>query len=156
MTAEPHHLVGPVASVTPATAGWRYLSFAVVELAAGETHTALLVDQETAIVPLAGSGHVRAGVDAYELTRDSVFTSMPAVLYAPPGVPLEVTTRTAFSFAIGSAPAVGTYPVRLFEPREMRSELRGGGTSFRQVNHILAMPLPAERLILYEKNPSDG
>ena len=149
MTDQPHHLRAP-ASVTPSSAGWRYLSFAIVELVAGETHTALLVDQETAIVPLAGTGHVRAGADPYDLQRDSVFTSMPSVLYAPPGVPLEVTTSTSFSFAIGSAPAVGKYPVRLFTPPEMRSELRGGGTSYRQVNHILAMPLPAERLILYE------
>ena len=32
----------------------------------------------------------------------------------------------------------------------MRSEVRGGGGATRQVNHILAHPLPAERLILYE------
>jgi 5-deoxy-glucuronate isomerase len=52
--------------------------------------------------------------------------------------------------AVGGAAADGRYPVRLFTPHEMRSEVRGGGGARRQVNHILAHPLPAERLILYE------
>ena len=32
----------------------------------------------------------------------------------------------------------------------MKQEVRGGGVAVRQVNHILAHPLPAERLILFE------
>jgi len=155
MSDEPHHLApttdGTVrVDVTPTSAGWKYLSFAVIELAAGQTHTSLLTDRETAIVPLSGAGTVQAGDRSFALARESVFTQMPQVLYAPPGTSLSVTTEGAFSFAIGSAPAEGRYPLRLFEPGEMKSELRGGGTSYRQVNHILAMPLPAEHLILYE------
>lgn len=166
----PHHLpaaTGPAAgpvkvAVTPATAGWDYLSFAVVELAAGQSHSSLLLDQETAIVPIDGAGVVDADGESFSLQRSSVFTQMPSVLYAPPGVPLRVTAGagggsaapgaagTHFRFAIGSAPAEGLYPLRLFEPSEMKRELRGGGTAYRQVNHVLAMPLPAERLICYE------
>lgn len=155
MGNELHHLPeradGTVrVDVTPASAGWQYLSFSVVELAAGQTHASLLTDRETAIVPLGGAGTVRAGTESFALSRTSVFDQMPHVLYAPPGTPLEVATDGAFTFAIGSAPAEGRYPLRLFAPSEMKSELRGGGTSYRQVNHILAMPLPAEHLILYE------
>jgi len=40
--------------------------------------------------------------------------------------------------------------VRLIRPEEIKCELRGGGAARRQVNHILAPPLPAERLILFE------
>ena len=155
MSDEPHHLPPRAdatvrVDVTPASAGWQYLAFSVVELRAGQSHHSLLLDRETAIVPLHGAGTVRAGDRTFTLARDSVFTEMPSVLYAPPGTALDVGTDGAFSFAIGSAPAEGRYPLRLFAPSEMRSELRGGGTSYRQVNHILAMPLPAERLILYE------
>lgn len=155
MSDELHHIApttdGTVrVDVTPASAGWRYLSFAVVELAAGQTHASLLTDRETAIVPLSGVGTVHAGDRSFSLARESVFTQMPQVLYAPPGTALTLSTDGAFSFAIGSAPAEGRYPLRLFEPGEMKSELRGGGTSYRQVNHVLAMPLPAEHLILYE------
>ena len=155
MRNEPHHLTPSTGAtklvdVTPASAGWRYLGFAVVELAPGQAHRSVLADRETAIVPLRGAGTVRAGDRTFPLARESVFTQMPSVLYAPPGTAIEVVADGAFTFAIGSAPAEGRHPVRLFEPSEMRSELRGGGTSYRQVNHILAMPLPAERLILYE------
>ena len=155
MTASAHHLqpsLGDAAryTVTPASAGWKYLSFSVVEIQAGEHHRALEPDREVAIVPLSGRGFVAVDGSTVELARRDVFTEIPRVLYAPPRTPLEVTTATGFTFAIGSAPARGKYPVRVFEPREMRSELRGGGTAYRQVNHILAASLPAERLILYE------
>ena len=155
MSNQPHHLSSDLVSkvrinVTPTSAGWRFLSFSVVDLAVGESHESMLVDQETAIVPLSGAGTVRVRDRSFDLARESVFTTMPSVLYIPPGTPIEVATNSTFCFAIGSAPAEGRYPVRLFEPGEMKSELRGGGTSYRQVNHILAMPLPAERLILYE------
>lgn len=137
-------------AVTPDTAGWEYLSFSVVTLKAGERHRSLLADQETAVVPLAGSGRAALGSEEFPLSRTSVFTQMPDVAYAPPGTEVVVTAETDFEFAIGSAPAEGRYPVRLFNPGDMKSELRGGGAAYRQVHHILAPPLPAERLILYE------
>jgi 5-deoxy-glucuronate isomerase len=143
--------VGPVRlEVTPESAGWRDLAFAVVELEAGQTYESRLEHRETAVVPLSGETTVDAGGEAFELARDSVFTQMPSVVYAPPHTQLTLTTASKCTFAIGSAPATGKYPVRCFAPHEMRSELRGGGTAYRQVNHILAMPLPAEHLILYE------
>jgi 5-deoxy-glucuronate isomerase len=137
-------------AVTPASARWRCVSFAVHELQPGERHHALLADQETALVPLSGRFDISLGGSHSVFERESVFAAMPRVAYAPPGVAIEITATTVCSFAIGSAPAVGRYPARVFEPAEMKSELRGGGTAFRQVNHILAMPLPAEHLILYE------
>lgn len=137
-------------SVTPEDAGWEYLAFSVVELGPGDTHAHLLSDRETAIVPLSGAGTARAGDVAFDLSRRSVFEEMPHVLYAPPGTPIEVSAAGRLEFAIGSAPAEGKYPTRLFTPAEMTSEIRGGGAARRQVNHVLAPPLPAERLILYE------
>lgn len=140
-------------SITPDDAGWDFLSFSVVELSSSDpAHTSTLDDEETAVVPLSGSGVVTAGDERFELSRGSVFTEMPHIVYAPPGVPIEVTAvdGDTFEFAIGSAPAEGKYPIRLFEPHEMRQELRGGGAAYRQVHHVLAPPLPAERLILYE------
>lgn len=150
------HHVRPNASgsvkieVTPESAGWRDIKFSVIELAAGETYTVTLEDRETAVVPLQGRGTASAGSVQTTLERESVFTSMPSVLYVPPRVQIVITAIDRFTFSIGSAPAVGKYPERLFLPSEMKTEIRGGGTSLRQVNHILAMPLPAEHLILYE------
>ena len=150
-----HHLRATPGStvqyeVTPESAGWKYLSFAVIELRAGQSHHALEPEREVAIVPLSGRGVVAVGGSRVELARRDVFAEKPSVLYAPPATQLDVTASTDFVFAIGSAPASGKYPIRLFEPSEMRSELRGGGTAYRQVHHILSAPLPAEHLILYE------
>jgi 5-deoxy-glucuronate isomerase len=137
-------------SVTPESAGWTYLSFAIVKLDAGETHQHLLSDQETAVVPLEGSAHVAVGDIETTLSRTSVFDQMPRIAYAPPGTPIEIVADESFEFAIGSAPAEGLYPARIIEPAQMTSELRGGGAALRQVNNVLAPPIDAERLILYE------
>lgn len=137
-------------SVTPADAGWKYLSFSVVAVEAGAPFEAEFDDQELAVVPLRGGGTVVAGVERFDVSRPDVFVAMPNVVYAPPGTPVRVETTDSFEFALGSAPAEGRYPVRCFTPAEMQSEVRGGGAARRQVNHVLAPPLPAERLICYE------
>jgi len=150
-----HHLrsttgPGAVLEVSPDSAAWTSLDFAVVVLDAELPHAIETGVREVAIVPLEGS--VRALVDGDEhiLARSSVFTEMPQVLYVPPGRSVELEAGAPAEVAIGGAPAEGRFPVRLFHPAEMRSEVRGGGGATRQVNHILAHPLPAERLILYE------
>ena len=137
--------------VTPESAEWRFLSFSVINLPAGQQHSDLRADQETAIVPLSGRGTVIAGDHEFEIGRESVFTQMPHIVYVTPGDEITVTALDAdFEFSIGSAPAEGLYPTRLITPDEMKSEVRGGGASHRQVNHVLAPPVDAERLILYE------
>jgi len=137
--------------VTPGNAGWDFLSFAIVELAAGETHTSTRPDEETAIVPICGAGTVTAGGQTFEISRTSVFDEMPHIVYVTPGDAIEVIAGAdGFEFSIGSAPAEGKYPTRLIEPKEMKQELRGGGSAYRHVNHVLAPPIDAERLILYE------
>jgi len=137
--------------VTPESAEWRFLSFRVVHLAAGTSYDDHRPGQETAIVPLSGGGTVVAGSETYDLARTSVFEQMPSIAYVTPGDEMAVTAGDGgFEFAIGSAPAEGMYPTRLIVPEEMKSEVRGGGASHRQVNHVLAPPVDAERLILYE------
>ncbi len=151
MTIRAEHGPGRVLSVTPESAGWRYLSFAVHELAAGQQHRHRLEDAETAVVPLSGAGVLTLGDKRHDVSRSSVFTELAAVGYAPPGTDVTVEAGDAgLTFAIGSAPAEGRYPARLIEPSTIRSEVRGGGSALRQVNHTLAPPIEAERLILYE------
>jgi len=136
--------------VTPQSAGWQYLRYRVVNLKPGETYSHETGSDEAALVPLSGKAIVTAGTHRFEVARISVFTEKPHVLYTPPGTTITVEAATEFEFAIGSAPAEGKYPIRLFEPSEIKSEVRGGGVATRQVNHILSYPLPAERLILFE------
>jgi len=150
------HLIRPIGAdgetivVTPASAGWQYLSFRVIILTAGEQYTVHTGDEEVAIVPLRGAAKLEVDATAFTLRRSGVFAGPPSLLYAPPSKTIVVTAESAFEFAVGGAPATGKYGVRLIRPKEIKCEIRGGGAARRQVNHILAPPLPAERLILFE------
>ena len=144
------------ADVTPESAGWTYLDFAVVSLDAGGSYDEASGHREVVVVPISGRGLVQVGSEPIELARSGVFEELPHVLYVPPGRSMEIRADGEFTFTIGGAPAEGGLPLRLFEPSEMRVELRGGGASYRQISHILSAPLPAERLILYEGHAPRG
>ena len=150
------HLIKPkkdareIIDVTPASAGWDYLSFKVIRLSAGESFSHSTEGNEVAAVPLIGQAVFDAAGEHYTVSRAGVFAEPPHILYLPPHQTFTITAESDFEFAIGGAPAEGRYPVRLFKPEEMKKEIRGGGAARRQVNHVLAAPLPAERLILFE------
>jgi 5-deoxy-glucuronate isomerase len=150
------HLIKPnydsqiLIDVTPQSAKWDYLSFKVVSLNAGEQFAHDSGGNEVALVPLVGAATVTANEQSFDISRKGYFIEPPNVLYAPPGTAIKVQATADFEFAIGGAPAEGKYPIRLFRPDEMKQEVRGGSAATRQVNHILAHPLPAERLILFE------
>ena len=143
---------GRILHVTPESAGWGHVEFGVVEVNSAMPWSGIATDRETAIVPLSGEGRVVVGDGdmEVELSRESVFTQMASIVYLPPGTPYRIESEAGLRASVGSAPAEGRYPVRVFEPSEMRIEIRGGGQAYRQVIHSLSHPLPAERLILYE------
>ncbi len=141
---------GQVLQVTPEVAGWDVLDFAIIVLEAGQSWISNTGEREVAIVPQEGAFTGVVDGEQYSLARSGVFDEMAPVLYVPPGEAIRVETELGAEFAVGGAPADGMYPTRLIQPAEMKTEVRGGGGATRQVNHILAHPLPAERLILYE------
>ncbi len=143
-------------AVTPDTAGWRFLRFYAVELAPGEGYRYQKAEEEAALVPIQGEARIRLGDEVYETRRKSVFEELPEVFYAPPGVALEVEAKGPFAFAVGSAPAEGRLPPRRIRPEEIAVEIRGGENVTRQISHILAPPLPAERLLLFEVYTPSG
>ena len=141
---------GVVLSTDPSSAGWSNLAVAVVDVRAGAPHTEEPADRETAVVTLSGRGRVVVDGTPHDVARSSVFEEVGRIVYVPPATPFRIETDDAVTVAVGSAPATGRLPARVIEPSEMRSEIRGGGQSYRQVIHSLAHPLPAERLIVYE------
>jgi len=139
-----------VLDVRPESANWQYLSFRIVRIRDQQVYLHQTKHTELALVPLEGAGTVQTSASDFPLSRVGVFQEKPSVLYIPPGQEFGVVSEGSFEFALGAAPAEGKYPMRLFRPAEIRSELRGGGAARRQVHHTLSHPLPAERLILYE------
>src|SRR5919106_4121466 len=60
-------------NVTPASAGWQYLSFSLRTLSSGRSYMHLTEDTEVAIVPLEGEGRVSVGDQSFTLRRENVF-----------------------------------------------------------------------------------
>jgi 5-deoxy-glucuronate isomerase len=136
--------------IDPASAGWSYLSFSLLDIAPGESHAIAADELERAVVPISGTARVVAGEDGWDLSRTSVFAQSAHLLYLPPGPDIVVSSEAGSTLAIGAAPAEGRHRAALIEPRSIKREVRGGGAARRQVEHLLAHPLPAERLISYE------
>jgi 5-deoxy-glucuronate isomerase len=147
-----------IVSVTPASAGWRYISFSAHQLAPGETLTLSDNSNELCVVVLSGivSAHTEAD-DWKEIgQRMNVFEdAAPYAVYIPPRTKLIVTARTNAELAVAGAPAKGELPARLIEPAAIRRSARGKGSNIRYVCDILPQDEPAESVLVVEvKTPS--
>jgi len=131
-----------VLDVSPESANWQWLTFRIIKIKNQQVYLHQTELTELALVPLEGAGTVQTKAGDFPLSRAGVFQEKPSVLYVPPGQEFGVASESRFEFAIGAAPAEGKYPLRLFGPDEIKSELRGGGAARRQVHHTLAYPLP--------------
>lgn len=139
-----------VIEATPDRMGWAHLRFEVLALEKNEQLALDSSDLETAIVAMSGCGVVEVGGEEFELARQGVFDGVGSLLYVAPDLPIRLAAQGTWVVAAGAAPAGGRYPTRMIAPAQVKVEVRGGGAALRQVNHLLAPPLPAERLIVYE------
>src|SRR5215210_7150321 len=81
---------GVLVEITPATAGWEYLSFGVRRVAGGDTWSEGTGDQEVALVLLGGKCDLRIGGERWQMGgRPGPFGGLPWSAYLPP--------RTRFS-----------------------------------------------------------
>jgi 5-deoxy-glucuronate isomerase len=146
---------GVLVDVTPESAGWEFISFAVRRLAAGEVWQGTTGDREACFVLL--SGQFRAAWDpggANDVIvgpRASVFASYPHALYLPPGVGFTLHADAVTELADCRAPSPQRrFPARVIEPADCGYEIRGGGNATRQIIDIMPPPFPADRLLVCE------
>jgi 5-deoxy-glucuronate isomerase len=133
--------------VTPATAGWRFLSFHVERLAGAETRRT--GDEETAIVLLEGSCSVDADGERFELgPRAGVFRDLPWTLYLPRDS--EYRIEGAAELAVASCPSARRLEPVLQRPEDVQVEIRGAGNATRQINNMIQPGFPAERILIVE------
>jgi 5-deoxy-glucuronate isomerase len=137
--------------VTPASAGWRYLSFRIETLREGTPRELATADEEVALVPLNGRARIEAEADSWEIGgRTSVFDGMPWALYLPRDTRYRVEALTDLELAVcGATCALRRTPV-LVTPMNVEVEVRGAGNATRQINHLLKPDFPAERLLVVE------
>jgi 5-deoxy-glucuronate isomerase len=148
-----------IVSVTPASAGWKYISFSVYKLAPGETLTFSDPANELCVVVLTGIVSVEAdGLAKKEIgERMSVFeNASPSAVYLPPTAKLTVTAKTEVELAVAGGPAEGKLPVRLIEPGSIKRSVRGKGSNTRYVCDILPQDEPAESVLVVEVRTPGG
>jgi 5-deoxy-glucuronate isomerase len=148
-----------IVAVTPASAGWRYISFSAYQLASGGTITVSDNSNELCVVVLRGIVSAQTeGHDWKEIgQRMSVFEdAAPYALYVPPRSRLTITAKTDAELGVAGSPAKGELPARLIEPAEIRCSVRGKGSNARYVCDILPQDEPAESVLVVEVKTPGG
>ncbi len=143
---------GRVLSVTPESAGWRYVGFEVLRLKPGDGRAGETGGREVCLVVLTGRARIAAGGRDFGALGDrtSVFEGSPVSVYVPARSTYAVTAETPLELAVCSAPGEGRLPARLIAPEAVGMETRGTGTNTRHVRNILPQEAPAESLLIVE------
>jgi 5-deoxy-glucuronate isomerase len=149
--SSPQILANGWGAITPADAGWTYISFAVRTVPAGESVTLPADDQEHALVPLSGTATVEADGQSWTLGgRANVFEGLGWCMYLPRDTEATLTAVSDLEVAVAAAPATTAYEPVLVTPDDTDIELRGGGNASRQVNGLMLPDFPADRLHVIE------
>lgn len=130
---------GKLHDITPESAGWGYVGFALHRLRAGEAVAGTTDDREVILVMVEGKAAVTgAGRDWGILgERMNVFEkSPPHCLYLPQDSDWRAKAETDCVIALCSAPANGEYPARRLGPDGITLTERGRGGNLRFVNNI--------------------
>ena len=144
---------GQVLDVSPESAGWDHVGFAVHQLAPGQSAAGNDPGREVCLVVLTGTADIAAGPERYAGVggRKTVFEDKaPAAAYVPAGQPWSVTAKDAVELAVCTAPGTGAGAPRLIDPDRMSREVRGKDTNTRYVRNILPETEPAESLLVVE------
>ncbi|WP_411341587.1 5-deoxy-glucuronate isomerase [Sphingopyxis sp. J-6] len=141
---------GTLLDITPESAGWKYVGFRVVRLAAGARYNHVEDGREACLVVLTGTVSVDAGGERFEGIggRATVFDGSATSVYVPAGHRYTIEAGSDAEIAICTAPGSGAGAVRLI--RSEAVEVRGKGTNTRHVRNILSDADEAESLLVVE------
>jgi len=141
---------GTLLDITPASAGWKYVGFRVVRLAAGARYNHVEDGREACLVVLTGTVAIDAGGERFEGIggRATVFDGAATSVYVPAGHRYTIEAASDAEIAICTAPGTGAGAVRLI--RSDAVEVRGQGTNTRHVRNILSDADAAESLLVVE------
>jgi 5-deoxy-glucuronate isomerase len=145
-------------AITPAGAGWDYISFQARRLAAGATWAFATGDHELAIINFSGRYTVDStrgrwtGIGG----RTSVFTGAAHALYLPRRTDFTITAEIAGDFAVTWVPTDQDHAPWLIRPETVAISVRGGDNASRQINDLLPPGSPVHRLVLVEVYTPSG
>ncbi len=147
-----HAADGVVQRVTPESAGWRYVGFEAIDMAAGDVLSRVDDENELCLVLVRGTAQLRAGDRDFGTigARRSPFDGGPYSVYVPPRMAVTVRAASDVELAICASPAKGRFPARLIAPADVGELVRGTGTNLRYVRNILPDTADAETLLVVE------
>ena len=130
---------GLVTEVTPESAGWSYVGFALHRLAAGENLAAETGTREVCLVLVSGKAKLAIdGKDFGEIGgRVSPFEGPPWAAYVPAGGRYALTATTPLEVAVCSAPGGPGFAAKLIPPGTHPRIARGVGSNTRFVTNIM-------------------
>lgn len=130
---------------------WEWMSFFVRRLRPGDVYQARTEGEEAAFVLLGGTCAADWGSGAQRIgKRKNVFDGFPYALYLPAGNKVTFTAETVCEIAECRVPSEARLEPRLITPRDVVSNLRGGGNVSRQIVDVITPAFPADRLIVVE------
>ncbi|WP_340613503.1 5-deoxy-glucuronate isomerase [Xenorhabdus thailandensis] len=145
--------------ITPETADWGYVHFAVYELNVGEIITLPASGNETCLVLVAGKATVVTPQQRFEKIgerMDPFERKKPYAVYVAPNEMMEIVAETQLELAVCQAKGKGSYPTRLIAPQDIGAEQRGNGNNRRYVHNILPDDQPADSLLVVEVYTDEG
>jgi 5-deoxy-glucuronate isomerase len=151
---------GTIVRVTPESAGWEYIGFEVLSLAAGASSARDCGPRELCAVVISGMVHIASEHGEWlDLGgRSDPWAGKPDAAYLPPG------SHAAFRAAEGGAevalcwapaPGGGAHP-RVLPGEEIDVEVRGRGVHERHIRPILMESQAAESLLVVEVLTPEG
>lgn len=135
----PQAKTGLVHNVTPASAGWSYVGFALHRLVAGEVAGGEAGINELCLVLVSGRARISVdGVDLGEVgERMSPFEGAPWAVYVPMGSEWVIDAATEVELAVCAAPGGGAYTAKVIPPGTHPRITRGAGANVRHVYNIM-------------------
>jgi 5-deoxy-glucuronate isomerase len=142
---------GVTVGVTQRQARWKFVRFAVHQLAPGSRWRSGTRNEEVCLVLLQGACDVECEGRRYALgPRTDVFSGYPHAIYLPRDAAFTVVAGPMTHIAECAAPAKKRFPIRVIRPQDCGFEIRGGGNATRQIVDILPPAFPADRLMICE------
>ena len=130
---------GKVHDITPETAGWGYVGFALYRLAAGDRVSEATGENEAILVIVEGKAQITASGQDWGVmgARMDVFERTPPhCLYVPNSDTWEAVATTDCTLAVCRAPGKGGHKAQRLGPEGIELTPRGKGTNTRYVNNI--------------------
>jgi 5-deoxy-glucuronate isomerase len=142
---------GTILTVTPESAGWRYVGFEVLQLADGTIARRETGEQEVCIVVIDGVVNVNSSHGDWRGLggRLDPWSGRPDAAYLPPGARFEIDGSAEVGLCWAPA-ANGGAPARVLPGYELQPESRGYGAQERTIHPILMAGREADSLLVCE------